>query len=661
MKCSSRCLLLVVASVFAIGLSACSDEDPSTSESELSCVVNSDCDEGEICGSGDTCVAVSDQACSADSECTNIPEPQCNGDELVTYGGVCDGDDVQTCKYPAVTTETCEAGCTDGACNPNPCENVTCDDPPAAQCSGNGELVEYEATGTCSGGTCDYDRISPAQQCVHGCQDGACLTGPCDAEACDTPPAPECDGNTGIVYADSGTCTEEDGSASCSYDITYNNCDYLGGTCDASTGACTDTVTQVGGAMIVEIMANPAGRYESSEEWFEVVNDSGSAIDLTDWTIRSGTSTGTLEEHTLTSAPSFDDGARLVFANSADPADDGSVTPAYVYADITLNNNSDYIELVNANGEVVDRVFWEAGTMMDGKARKLDPNATDNDDFSNWCPELDATFGVDGALGTPGAVNPACTADACGDVTCEKPDDFCNADGDAVQYTADSADCQVSRFRNPYCDFMPSVVDCTDTEYCLTGVCETVTGTLPGPGDIVFTEFMGDVTTRSDNVGEYLELYNTTDQELTLFTLAIQDNETGNSQDRFVVENPTATIPANGYAVFAVSTDSSINGGIQDAYLLADSPLKNSPGAAGLVISLELQDGTVIDSAYYGEPPQGASQQLSLDAYTNGATNIAASNDTDANVCTATVSASGYGRGVDRGSPGTDNEVCSAN
>ncbi|QDG49718.1 lamin tail domain-containing protein [Persicimonas caeni] len=656
MKCSTRSLLLIAASVFALGLSACSADDPSTGKDD-SCVVNSDCADDEICGSDGNCVVVSDEACSADSDCTDIPEPQCNGDDLVTYGGVCDGDDAQTCTYPEVNTETCEAGCTDGACNPDPCENVTCDEPPAAQCSGNGELVEYEATGTCGAGECSYDRVSPAQQCVHGCQDGACLTGPCDAEACDTPPAPECDGNTGIVYADTGTCNEEDGSATCSYDITYNNCDYVGGTCDESTGTCTDTVTETGGAMIVEIMANAAGSYESGDEWFEVVNDSGSAIDLSGWTIRSGTSTGTVEEHALTSAPAFAADARLVFASSADPADDGTVTPDYVYAGITLNNNSDYIELLDSNGAIVDRVFWEAGTTLDGKSRKLDPNATDNDDFADWCPELDSTYGDDGEFGTPGAANPPCAADACADVTCQKPDDFCNADGNAVQYTLDTADCQVSRFNNPYCDFMPQEVDCTDAEYCLTGVCEAVTGTLPSPGDIIFTEFMGNPSAISDSDGEYLELYNTTDQELTLFTLVIKDNETGNSQDSFVVENPTATIPANGYVVFAADTDSSLNGGIQNAYLLDDSPLKNSPGSAGLVISLELQDGTVIDEAYYGEPTAGASQQLSIDAYTGGATNVAQSNDSDANFCDATSADSAYTSG-DFGSPGVANVSC---
>lgn len=655
MQCSTPRLFLVAFGLATLLSAGCATDTAPGGED--SCVVNSDCADDEICASDGTCTLVGEQTCAENSDCTNVPEPSCSGDQLITYGGVCDGDEAQTCNYPAVETVTCEAGCADGACNPDPCEDVVCDDPPAPECNESGGLVSYEPTGTCSGGECDYQRISPAEQCVHGCDSGACLQGPCEQTACDDPPAPECDGNTGIVYASTGTCTEEEGSASCSYEITYNNCDYVGGTCDASTGTCTDPITQVGGVTIVEIMANPSGRYESSDEWFEIVNTSGASIDLTGWTIRSGTSTDTVEEHALTSAPAFDDGARLLFASGPEPAGDDSVTPDYEYGDITLNNNADYIELVNAAGEVVDYVFWEAGSMIDGQSRKLDPSATDNDDFANWCPELDTTYGADGNYGTPGAQNPACAADACADVTCEKPDDFCNADGNAIQYTAQTATCEVSRFNNPYCDFLPTEVDCTDTEYCLTGVCEAVTGQLPSAGDIIFTEFMGNPSATSDSNGEYLELYNTTDQELTLFTLVIEDNETGGSHNNFVIENPTATIPANGYAVLATNTTSTENGGIQNAYFLQSGLLKNSPGASGLVISLKLQDGTVIDEAYYGAPATGASQQLSLDAYTGSATNIAQSNDDDTNFCAATVADAAYTSG-DLGSPSVANEAC---
>jgi hypothetical protein len=434
----------------------------------------------------------------------------------------------------------------------------------------------------------------------------------------------------------------------------------VGGTCEPSSGTCTGPISQVGGAAIVEYMANPTSLWDGDGEWFEVINTSGADIDLSGWKIVSADGTS-VEEHVLTTPPAFADGQRLLFANSDDPASDSSITPDYVYDAITLTNTLDWIQLVNASDEVVDYVFWEAGTVMDGNARKLDPSVTDpvtgNDDFANWCPELGTEFGTGGNFGTPAGVNTACASDACADVTCEKPDDFCNADGNAVQYQVDTAICETTRFNNPFCDFEPAETDCADVDYCLTGACETVTGQLPTADDIIFTEFMGDPS-GADSDYEYLELFNTTDQELTLFTLVIKDNETGGSANSFVVKDPAATIPANGYAVLVANTDETANGGISGGYSLADSPLKNSPGAGGLVISLTLRDGTVIDDAYYGAPTEGVAQQLGLDAYTGSATNIAASNDADANWCAATVADAGYTSG-DLGSPGVDNEACS--
>ncbi len=652
-------LLLLIAACTLV-VSGCAAD--SATGKDGSCVLNSDCATGEICASDQTCVPVSGDTCEHDSDCTNVPQPNCIGDQLTTYGGICSAtSEVPTCDYVAVDSQTCNAGCSNGACNPDLCKDVVCDTPPDAICQDATTLKTYESNGTCAQGDCSY--TSSEQSCVYGCMDGACNQGPCDQQACNTPPAPDCDGNTGRVYADSGQCVEDNGSATCQYDVTFNDCDYVAGTCDASTGTCSGGVTEVGGAVIDEIMVNPDGLSDYDSEWFEVVNTSGADIDLTGWKIQSGSASGTDEEHALTSPPAFPDGARLVFANGSDPAGDGSVTPDYVYSDISLTNTSDWIKLVNANGDTVDYVFWEAGSVIAGKSRKLDPSAPmtaeGNNDFANWCPELDTQYGTAGNYGTIGDANTACNADPCSGFSCVKPADFCNSAGNAVQYTADTATCQVSRFHNPYCDFQPTEVQCTDSEYCLSGVCQAINGTLPSPGDVIFTEFMGDPDKTNDTDGEYIELYNTTDQDLTLFTLTVKDNETGSKANSFVIEDPNATIAAHSYAVLVANTDSTANGGISGGYALADSPLKNSPGASGLVISLVRRDGTVIDDAYYGTPATGASQQLSLDAYTGSATNIAQANDDATHFCAATLASTGYTSG-DLGSPGADNETCPA-
>ncbi|MFP4598779.1 MAG: lamin tail domain-containing protein [Persicimonas sp.] len=630
-----------------------------TSSGEQSCAVSTDCSGDEVCNDG-VCEQPAAE-CEEDAECTDIPAATCDGDELLTYTGVCGGDE-PGCNYAVKETETCATGCSDGQCNPDACEGVTCDDPPEPTCTDADTLEVYTGNSDCADGDCSYE--TETSGCVHGCADGACNEGACDAAVCDEPPEPSCDGNTYVDYAEDGHCYEEDGAATCGYDKNFTNCDYVGGTCDVDAGGCVDAITQVGGAVIVEYMVNPTGLSDSDAEWFEVVNTSGSAIDLNGWRIESGTSGDTIEEHVIEDAPAFPDGARLVFARGDDPAGDASVSPAYVYGfDISMNNMSDWIQLVRPGSdedEIVDRVFWEEGAIIAGKSRKLDPqadvSASANDDVSNWCPELDEGFGSEANFGTPGSTNPACTAAPCDTYVCEQPEDYCNYDGDAVEYTVEDPTCEVSRFQNPYCDFEPVTVECTTEQYCVTGVCEDVSHDLPAAGDVIFTEFMGDPEAIGDTSGEYIELYNTTDQELALFTLTIHDDEEGSMNDSFVIDDPTATIAAGGYAVLATDTDETVNGGIEDAYLLADSPLKNSPGADGLTITLVRQDGVVVDEAYYGEPTEGVAQQLSSDAY-DGVADADAANDDATNFCDATEASAGYTSG-DLGSPGAANEVC---
>jgi hypothetical protein len=656
---SKLTILSAVLMVSAFLAAGCATDAPGSGAGD-SCVVDSDCSGERVCSDDGVCTDSAEAVCTEDADCDEIPDAHCSDDQLITYSGVCEGDEEKACNYVA-DSETCTAGCSQGACNADPCDGKICDDPPDAYCEDADTLVTYEQSGTCSDGDCSYSTSSDT--CVHGCSNGACNPGACADEVCDTPPDPECDGNTGLVYADSGTCYEDDGAATCSYDITFNNCDYTAATCQSDTGTCDGGLTQVGGAVIVEYMVEPVGTFHAAGQWFEVVNTSGAGIDLDGWKIRAGTSDTDFDEYVFDDAteavPSFPDGARLLFSRGSDPAGDGSITPDHKYSGVGLPLVSGWLELINSSDEVVDRVFWEAGTIMAGHSRKLDPDANSsaeaNDDFANWCPEMDESYGNLGNLGSPAGANPICDADPCDGYTCEMPADYCNADGNAVEFTEPDPVCQESRLNNPYCDFGPVEVECADTEYCLAGVCEPV-GDLPEPGEVIFTEFMGNPSL-NDRDAEYLELYNTTDRELALFSLTIEDNETGSMHNSFVIEDTDATIEANSYAVFVTSTDSSENGGIADAYELADSPLKDSPPSEGLVISLVRADGTLIDEAHYGEPASGASQQLSLDAYTGGAADPAASNDGSDNFCEATAASSGYTSG-DLGSPGEDNEVC---
>ena len=95
---------------------------------------------------------------------------------------------------------TLVAGCSDGdGPGPEPCANVTCDDPPDAECADANTVRIYTSPGTCSEGNCDY----PHQDinCPNGCENGLCKD--CvpewvDVTACDCTPG-ECAGCDGTL------------------------------------------------------------------------------------------------------------------------------------------------------------------------------------------------------------------------------------------------------------------------------------------------------------------------------------------------------------------------------------------------------------------------------------------------------------------------------
>lgn len=650
--------MLVGVVALCVFMAACATDEAPGDSSE--CTSDDDCSDGEVCDDDtNRCIVDSDETCRDDDDCVYS---ECQDDYiLVHYTGRCQGEEERSCSSSVSEVEDCPAGCSDGACEEDECEKVTCDEPPAPECEDDVTRVTYEGEGACRGGECEYEES--VETCQSGCSGGECVD-PCDGEQCEQPTeSPRCEGNTGVVQETPGECrTEAGGEARCYFDWVYNNCDYTNGVCDEQTGECEDEIEQAGGGVIVEYMAHPRRDVEARGEWFEIVNTSGEAIDLSGWTIESANFYGGDDEvHQIQDPPAFPDGARLMFARSEDPAGDGSVEPDYRYHEVTLQNPSDTIELINDEGDVVDFVYWEEASIMEGRSRMLDPDVDpsveNNDDFEHWCPAMEGAYGDGENYGTPRASNAACESEPCVDYTCEKPDDYCNPDGNAVQHTADDATCEVSQLNNPFCDYEPETVDCSESETCVEGGCEELRGALPGAGDLVVTELMGNPEALDDENGEYIEVYNASDEQISLHGLTIEDDESGTTHDEFTVDDPDASVRSNEYAVFAQSVDEADNGGISGAYRLEDSPLKNSPPDDGLTIHLTRDDGTLIDSVYYGEPTPGAAQQLDADVYLDGAADPASVNDTADAFCDATEARSGYTSG-DLGSPGADNESC---
>lgn len=565
------------------------------------------------------------------------------------------------CDYvPEISN--CPFGCALGACLADTCLDVVCDGPPEPTCEGDGQTrVVFEDNGLCNPDTgCQYE--STSQTCAHGCDAGQCQPGVCTETSCQSAPADRCDGNVAIRYIGEGQCRDEDGQATCDYVTETENCTYTRGTCQL--GVCEGSVVQTGQVVITEYMASPAGIWAGVGEWFEVVNLSGVPINLEGWKIMSGGRTADHddEEHVITNPPNFPAGARLLFANSADPSQDGTIASDYFYSrfDIILNGYSDWIALVTPEGDVADLVYWEPGSIMEGRSRKLDPalglDPQVNDDPAHWCPTLDEAevYGLGSQnYGRPGMENSPCKAMPCQDVICTKPADYCTASGDAIQYQRDQTTCLVTRFNNPWCNFEPQTVACDASTLCFEGVCETLPTNLPEPGELVITELMGNPTL-NDSVAEWIEIYNRSERELTLFTLSLRDNEVGGAYDTYQIVDREATVGPGQYIVFARSTDSALNGGIEGAYYYSGNHLKDSPGE-GMQIQLVRADGEIISAVHYRTPARGVSQQLNVDFYKEALTFDPARLLEPASWCAGEGT---YGTGTDRGTPGTDNLVC---
>ena len=609
------------------------------------------CAAGEKCSQRGECVVAGE--CLEDGDCEDVPSPYCEGNTLKSFSdeATCEQNGAKfECSYEA-HEKTCGWGCSDGACLPDPCDGKSCDSPPAATCEGD-TLVTYETPGTCQSdkaGKCDYE--PKRVDCGIGCSMGKCETGPCTGMTCESPPADECDENTAVDYAETGTCRETMEGTKCDYAPSFENCSYTDATCMDAT--CKNPVGQKGGVVVTELMADPDGVSDPTGEWIEVYNAGSSAVDLNGWRLESKG----MQSHAIAESVSVPSKGRAVLARSSDPVGDGSVTPDYTYGDdVLLSNGEDSVRLVDGDGNVVDFVYWEAGSVMAGHSRKLSPGVaptvSNNDDFANWCPSLDTseTLGTGSDWGTPGSANKACASSPCSVITCERPEAFCQG-GDATRPTKQEAECTKSRFNNPHCDYGVKTFNCTDEELCVTGKCESIPQNVPKSGELVITEMMGNPSAVSDADGEWIEVYNPTSGKLSLFTLTLRDNESGNASDEYTIVDKQATVPSKGYAVLAVEVDKAKNGGIQGAHHYKGSHLKNSP--SGMKIELVRQDGTVVDSAHYGDPTSGASQQLDKQSY-KGAASPAASNDTAQNWCEPT---STYGDG-DKGTPGADNRDC---
>ena len=160
-----------------------------------------------------------------------------------------------------------------------------------------------------------------------------------------------------------------------------------------------------GDIVITEIMQNPGAVSDSEGEWFELYNNTVSAIDLNGWIIGD---TGT-DNHLIDNGGPLmiDAGSYLVLGNNADMVTNGGVAVAYAYGnDVTLANGADELVVVSTDLLEIDRVEWDGGPLFpdpNGATMSLLATNLDNNVGSNWC-EATTPYGS-GDLGTPAAAN----------------------------------------------------------------------------------------------------------------------------------------------------------------------------------------------------------------------------------------------------------------
>ncbi len=325
------------------------------------------------------------------------------------------------------------------------------------------------------------------------------------------------------------------------------------GGCATSDGGPDCVAGLLPGALVItEIMANPEGPDEGNE-WFEVYNNTGAAIDASGVVLRYTNGSGTIKTHAL-------DGVTI-------PADAyfvfGGILPEFAPGYIDYGYGGDLGSLGNTSGRLaltcdvieVDGVDYQevpSGKSM-GLGQTIFPDHNENDDWSKWC-EASTEYATD-SLGTPGEAN-ECTG-MVGAGMC--------LDGDALR---------------------PNVA--------------------PSLGDLIITEVMPDSAVISDSDGEWFEIKAIANVDLYGLELGRADGV------EFTIGEGSAEcrpMVADSYVVFAKNDDPAVNGGIEGAVDYTGVSLLNSNGSLFIGVG-----GEVLDRVTWASSDSGVSLNLDPEA-----------------------------------------------
>lgn len=174
------------------------------------------------------------------------------------------------------------------------------------------------------------------------------------------------------------------------------------------------------------------------------------------------------------------------------------------------------------------------------------------------------------------------------------------------------------------------------------------TDVIASPGDLVFSELMINPQVVEDDVGEWVELYNTASYPIDIGGYTFHDDDV----DHQVLPGPIL-VQGHGYIVLCADTNPAVNGGVP-----CDARFERLAGAGGLALAnnpdevvLSAPDGTEIDWVHYDDSwfENGIAIGVDPDFLTGG------DNDDASHWCLQTTVVSSGG---EPGTPGMANDGC---
>ena len=243
------------------------------------------------------------------------------------------------------------------------------------------------------------------------------VTNPCEEVSCDAPPAALClQGQTLYVSPKlaQGICKlDAEGLPACDYDVQTFDCGLLGQVCSEAQGcyAGAEPPASPGQLVITEMMVRPLASLPPSGQWFELMNVADTPLDLAGcvfsvdelWSVE-------VDVPLVVGA-----GERRVFGGlDVEPAN-GGVTLDWAWGSALELGSSSGVLRVSCAEVLIDQVSYVMNGQWPsafGASLSLSPFRLDhlsNDDPDNWCQAM-SLFG-DGDSGSPGELNPPCEGD----------------------------------------------------------------------------------------------------------------------------------------------------------------------------------------------------------------------------------------------------------